>query len=257
MARRWSSWIANDATAKENFEKQWHRFQTAFLSAVDYLRNRFPVHDESYLPSANMLATLAAFFFHHPGQPNAQQAAEIRKWFWATGLAKRYSGAGYHRNIVADSKLFAALGKGGRRRFVIADLLDPVLDIQAEEYTSGSARARAFFCLLASKEPKFLDNGEPLFLKNHVLSHTNHKHRHHVFPQAQLRQHFSARAYNSLCNICFLVSTDNLRIGKRLPRLYLADYSDGGRARFQGVMRSHLIPNGGDSGVWERGLVAG
>jgi hypothetical protein len=53
-----NSRFANDATAKENFEKQWHRFQTAFLSAVDYLRNRFPVHDESYLPSANMLATL-------------------------------------------------------------------------------------------------------------------------------------------------------------------------------------------------------
>ncbi|MBI4902183.1 MAG: DUF262 domain-containing protein [Acidobacteria bacterium] len=257
MARRWSNCIANDPSAKELFEKQWHRFQTAFLSAVDYLHNRFPVYDESYLPSANMLATLAAFFFHHPGQPDARQAREIRKWFWATGLAKRYSGAGYHRNIVADSKLFEALARGKRRWFVIGDLLDPVLDIQAEEYNSGSARARAFFCLLASKEPKFLDNGEPIFLKNQVLSHTNHKHRHHVFPQAQLRQHFSARVYNSLCNICFLVSADNLRIGKRLPRFYLADYRDGGNTRFHGVMRSHLIPAGGDSGVWERGLVSG
>ena len=42
-----------------------------------------------------MLATLSVFFFHHQGQPNAYQAGEIRKWFWATGVVKRYSGAGY------------------------------------------------------------------------------------------------------------------------------------------------------------------
>ncbi|MFZ3277044.1 MAG: hypothetical protein WA182_09075, partial [Candidatus Sulfotelmatobacter sp.] len=43
---------------------------------------------------------------YHPGQPNKQQAIEIRKWFWATGVAQRYSGRGYHQNIVADAKLF-------------------------------------------------------------------------------------------------------------------------------------------------------
>jgi hypothetical protein len=257
MAKRWSNSIASDPRTKEVFGKQWHRFQTAFLSAVDYIHNRFPVYDESYLPSANMLATLAVFFFHHRGQPDARQAMEIRKWFWATGLAKRYSGAGYHRNIVTDARLFEAIAGGAHKRFEVGDLLDPAYDILGEEYSSGSARARAFFCLLASKEPRFLENGEPIFLKNHTLSHANVKHRHHIFPRAQLRRHFSPRVYNSLCNICFLVSEDNLRIGKQLPRIYLADYRDRGKTRFQGVMRSHLVPAGDDGGVWERGLMAG
>jgi hypothetical protein len=259
MARRWSRRIEQDGNELARFRKDWHRYQNAFLTAVDYLHRRFPVHDESYLPSANMLATLAVFFFHHPGQPNTQQRAEIRKWFWATGLAKRYSGAGYHRNIVADARLFESLANGGRSRFVLSlnDRLDPVLDIQGEEYQAGSARTRTFFCLLATQEPRDLESGQPLDLTGDAISPTNRKHRHHLFPRAQLSEHVSPRAYNSLCNICFLVSFDNLNIGSRLPRSYLTDYYEKARAQFRRVMRSHLVPVGDDSGVWERGVVRG
>jgi hypothetical protein len=255
MARRWSKRIERDESEKQRFRRLWHKYRNAFLSAVDYLHHRFPVHDESYLPSANMLATLAVFFFHHPGQPNRRQANEIRKWFWTTGVAQRYSGRGYHRNIVADAKLFESLAHGANRHFAFRDRLDPVLDIQGAEYASRAARTRTFFCLLASRKPRYLENGEPIPFGRSVISHANRKHRHHIFPQAQLSAHFSSRVYNSLCNICFLVSRDNEKIGSRLPRHYLADFRDAGRQQFRRVMRSHLIPVGDDSGVWERGAV--
>ncbi len=256
MARRWSKRIERDEAEKRRFRKLWDKYQRAFRSAVDYLHQRFPVHDESYLPSGNMLATLSVFFFHHPGQPNGQQAAEIRKWFWATGVAQRYSGRGYHRNILADAKLFESLAGGAKRRFVLRDRLDPVLDIQGAEYASRSARTRAFFCLLASRKPRYLENGEEIPLGPGIVSHANRKQRHHIFPKAQLRHNFSPRVYNSLCNICFLVSRDNLKIGMRLPRRYLTTYGeDLGRRQLRRVMKSHLIPAGKDRGVWERGRV--
>lgn len=255
MARRWSKRIDKDSAAQDQFKKVWHKYQHSYLAAIDYLRKRFPVHDESYLPSVNMLSTLSVFFYHHAGQPNGYQSSELRKWFWATGVAERYTGRGYHRNIVADAKLFAALGRGVRRRFVFRDLLDPILDIQGAEYTSRSARTRAFFCLLSAREPRYLENGEEISLEQGVLSHANLRNRHHIFPQGRLRQHFPARTYNSLCNICFLVSRDNQKIGMRLPRYYLENYRDSGRARFKRVMRSHLIPVADDSGIWDRGLV--
>jgi len=255
MARRWSKRISEDTAERDKFSKLWHRYQRGFELAVDYLRNRFPVHDESYLPSANMLATLSVFFFHQSKQPNQRQAAEIRKWFWATGVGQRYTGRGYHRNISEDAQLFQSLAAGKRRHFVFKELLDPVLDVQASEYAARSARTRAFFCLLAELQPRYLDNGEPIPLQSSVLSYSNKKHRHHVFPQAQLRQHFPPRTYNSLCNICFLVSHDNTRIGMRLPRKYLAEYREGNRDRFRKVMKSHLLPVGEESGVWERGIV--
>jgi hypothetical protein len=254
MARRWSKRIEMDDTERNRFKKQWHRYQNAFLSAVDYLHHRFPVHNESFLPSVNMLATLSVFFFHHRGQPNIHQRNEIRKWFWATGVAKRYSGAGYHRNIVADARLFEALARGVRRHFVLQDRLDPVLDLQAEEYNSGSARTRAFFCLLASRKPRYLENGEPIPLGT-VTAFANRQHRHHIFPQAQLRSHFPPRVFNSLCNICFLVSRDNEKVGMQLPRRYLDNYRRADRKHFAQVMRSHLIPVGSESGVWQYGIV--
>jgi len=254
MARKWSKRIKTHADEKTKFKKVWHSYQEAFLSAVDYLHHQFPVYDESFLPSANMLATLSVFFFYHRGQPNAHQRREIRKWFWATGVGQRYSGRGYHRNIVADVRLFESLAKGTKKRFEFRDRLEPALDIQASEYASRSARTRAFFCLLALREPKYLENGQPIPIGPGVLSHANAKHRHHIFPQAQLKNHVPSRVYNSLCNICFLVSRDNQKIGKRLPRGYLADYQALGTRRFRRVMKSHLIPVGSDAGVWHKGL---
>jgi hypothetical protein len=88
-----------------------------------------------------------------------------------------------------------------------------------------------------------------------IMSHANVRHRHHIYPKAQMSGHFQARAYNSLCNICFLVSRDNLAIGKRRPRSYLGDFQDESRKRFKRVMRSHLIPASADAGVWVPGIV--
>ncbi len=255
MARRWSKRIEGNAEERTRFKKEWGSFKQAFLKAVEYLRSKFPVYDESYLPSANMLATLSVFFYHHRGQPDAKQASEIRKWFWATGVAQRYSGRGYHRNLVRDAELFTRLAKTGRARFTFHDYLDPVMDIQGSQYASRSARTRAFFCLLARQRPRYIENGEPIPLDMPILSHANARHRHHIYPKAQMSGHFQARVYNSLCNICFLVSRDNLAIGKRRPRSYLNDFHEESRQRFKRVMRSHLIPAGADAGVWVPGIV--
>lgn len=257
MARRWSKDLQKDETAKREFQRTWDRYKKAVLGAADYLRHAFPVHDESYLPSANMLATLAVFFFHHPRRPSRFQAREIRKWFWTTGVGQRYSGRGYHQNIVGDALFFESLAKGRRSRFRFKERLDPVLDLQTAQYASRSARTRAFFCLLSSLSPCYLDDGEPLPLRDRPFSHANRKHRHHVFPQAQLRHHMLPRAYNSLVNICYLVAQDNQAVGHKPPRKYLSTYAEASRRRFTHAMRSHLIPVHDESGVWDRSIRTG
>lgn len=253
LAKRWTRRIEKDGGNRGEFRKLWDKYQNAFSKAVDYLRDQFLVYDETYLPSANMLATLSVFFYHQPGQPNRAQKTEIRKWFWSTGVAERYSGRGYYRNIATDTKFFVALADGKTRHFTFTDYLDPTHDIQAAEYTARSSKTRAFFCLLASLQPLYLENGEPIPLRTPIMSLSNQKHRHHVFPRSQMSAHFSTRAYNSLCNICFLVSRDNQKIGNRMPRSYLDEYREGQGRQFRKVMGSHLIPVGKDSGVWERG----
>jgi hypothetical protein len=257
MARRWARAVERNPKELSHFKQQWDRYKRAFLSATQYVREHFPVYDASYLPSANMLSTLSVFFYQHQGQPNSWQAKEIRKWFWATGVGKRYSGAGYHRNLVSDALLFRALALGRKRHFTFDERLDPIADLQVEQYNASSALTRAFFCLLAKQKPRYLDNGDPIPLDFQVISPASAKHSHHIFPRARLNAVVSRKAYNSLCNICFLVSADNEGIGKKLPRYYLADCRNGGRKRFRSVMRSHLIPVEKDGGVWERNVGRG
>lgn len=247
MAARWSKRIEASEHERQALRRLWDKMQRGFLNALDYLRRRFHVYDESYLPSGNMVATLSVFFFHHAGQPNRHQSAEIRKWFWGTGVGQRYTGRGYHRNIIADAKLFERLAQGKPSRFELGERIEPG-DIQRSEYGSRSARSRAFFCLLAAQKPRYLDNGEELPLGPQVFSHQNSNNRHHIFPQAQLRHHFSSKDYHSLCNICFLVARDNILVGKKLPKFYLDEYSH--RRHFAKTMASHLIPVKLDSGVW-------
>ncbi|MBX3445005.1 MAG: DUF262 domain-containing protein [Planctomyces sp.] len=254
MARRWSKRIAQDESEKQAFARQWDKYKRAFLSAVDCVQHKFPVHDETYLPSANMLATLTVYFYHHPGQPPSPHLKELTKWFWATGVAQRYSGRGYHRNIVADARFFEGLARGSLKKFTFTDYLDPVADIQMAQYASRSARTRAFFCLLAAHKPCYLDNGEPIQINGTSVSHANRKHRHHIFPQGQLAAHYPAQVYNGLCNVCYLVSEDNLKIGMKLPRKYLTTYRAAAPKTFGRVMRSHLIPTDPGSGIWDAGI---
>jgi hypothetical protein len=255
MAQRWSKRIQRDDKEKQTFKKLWDQYQKAFLLAVDFLGDRFPVYDESYLPSVNMLATLAVFFYHHRRQPSQVQLKELRKWFWATAVAQRYTGSGYHQNIVADAIFFEALAKGHRKHFAFKDLLDPTEDVQKAKYASKSALSRALFCLLAKQEPLDLDTGARITLERPVVSQANTLHRHHVFPQAQMKSHFRASVYNSLCNICLLTAVENEGIGMTLPRSYLADYRDADLKRFRRIMKSHMIPAAADSGIWETGIV--
>lgn len=251
MARRWALAVEKDEKELATFKQRWDRFKRAFLSATQYLRDHFRVYDASFLPSANMLSTLTVFFYHHPGQPDGHQSKEIRRWFWATGVGKRYSGARYHKNIVSDAMLFCALAGGKLRHFKFDEPLDPVADLQMEQYNASSAVTRAFFCLLAAQHPKYLKNGDAIPLSTPALSPASAKHRHHIFPRAQLEALVSRRAYNSLCNICFLVCADNQVIGKKLPRHYLTNCKEDARKHFRSVMKSHLIPVEKSSGVWD------
>jgi hypothetical protein len=172
-----------------------------------------------------------------------------------TGVAKRYSGAGYHRNLVGDAKLFQDLALGKKSLFTFTERLDPKFTIQAEQYSSKSARTKAFFCLLASLKPKYLDNGHEIPLGPAALSSASKTHRHHIFPRARLSQcGFAAAAFNSLCNLCFLVAEDNQSIGSRLPRSYFTDFKSTAKAQFQSAMKRHLIPVSASSGVWLPGV---
>ena len=248
--KKWEKRADESDSHKTEFHRIWRRLQTALGKSVDYLKENSRVLSEGFLPSANMLATLSVFFYHHPAQPTTYQRREIRKWFWATGVAQRYSGRGYRQNILADVGFFRRLASG-RGRFTLKDRADR-LDVRKAEYTRRSSLTDSFYCLLACQEPRYIENGQPV-PDSLYASAANRKHRHHIFPRAMLAVYgFNHHQYNSICNICFVVADEHGHIGAKSPRTYLAKFRR--KKHFARAMRSHLIPCDGRSAIWTKGV---
>jgi hypothetical protein len=248
---RWERHIDGDPAARNQLLHQWGRYRTAFTKALDYLRANFSVLDIGFLPSTNMVATLAVFFYHHKAAPSSKRRSEICKWFWATGVGQRYSGRGYRQNILRDVEFFEKLVRTERTRFRFENLASPS-DVQRTEYTQPAALARAFMCLLACQSPRYLNNGEPVPLEA-AAARANRRDQHHVFPKALLNANrFFHRDYNSLCNICLVVAEENQVIGAKSPRTYLAPFRR--KQFFARAMKSHLLPHTAESALWFRGV---
>lgn len=241
----------DDGKASRQFVRKWKRISDCVERAVDYLRE-LGVKNLSFLPSNLMIAVLA-FFFHanNRARPNSRQSKEIRKWFWTTGVARRYVGRGYYNNIRHDLEFFKDLGRRRKGRFGFKDLM-PLSELRRTDYTSGGSLTIAFFLMLAQRKPCYLETGTPMPLEK-TASAANRKDKHHLFPKSLLRRNaFSVREANSLSNICYLVAEENQSFGSNKPVKYLEDYKR--LKHFARVMKSHLIPYRSDSALWKRNV---
>src|SRR5208282_1718698 len=230
--------LKTDKGVLKQFNRDWKRVSHAIGRAVDYLVTTLGVPSFSYLPSANMVATLTLFFYHNGlAQPSPRQMRELRKWFWATGVAQRYTGRGYNQNIQRDVTFFRQLA--GRRvvRFTFRDLV-PKADLKNSDYSRRSGLTDAFFCLLSAYQPRYLENGSKIPFDYSTRS--NRKDKHHIFPRDLLKRNgFTDKQKNSLTNVCFIVARENQSIGSKKPSVYLDEFRH--RRHFGKVMSSHLL----------------
>lgn len=240
--------IDKSKSEQKEFDVIWKTLNKSYGKAVDYMWSNFKVYNLSLLPSHNMLPILAAFFFHNNNtEPDKFQQKQIRKWFWYTGITGRYSGGGYHKNIIKDYYYFLKISQGNRINFKKEEMINRS-KIKFADYSSGASLTSTFLCMLAAKKPKYLDAGIEIPLADYSTL-ANKKNRHHIFPKAHLKtKQFSKNFYNSIGNICYFTWQDNIKVGYKPPWKYLSDYKkvDG----FQSILSSHLIPNSTNDGLW-------
>lgn len=231
------------------FTRDWRKIDQSIRKAVDYLINELGVINYTFLPSENMVAVLAYFFFVNNGaQPNPKQRREIQKWFWATGVGRRYTGRGYYQNIKSDLAFFKTLGRHRKGHFIFRDLV-PIDEIKRTDYLVSGSLTTSFFLLLSQRQPRYMESGNTMPLDK-TAAMANRKDKHHIFPKALLgKNSFSPHEANSLCNICYIVAEENQSIGCNSPVIYLEGYKR--RKYFAKVMKSHLIPYKSNSGLWE------
>ena len=245
----WSRAIVKDEASHKWFIREEPKLQKAIRYACDYLRKEFGVQALPFLPSENMIAVLAQFFYAHRNkQPTVKQARQIRLWFWHAGATGRYSGASYEKSIVGDAETFRKLGAGTRASYTVGERA-PLHKIRNGTYNSGGALANAYRLLLMELGPRYLDTGTPI-LVDETSASGNSKQLHHIFPRKILKRiKIPAEQQNALANICYLSADDNQHIGARSPADYLAPFSN--KSFFARMMASHLIPRGGASTLWK------
>lgn len=237
-----------------DFSKEWKKLQYGYETAVDFLVNHLKVKHPSQLPYPNLYALIAYFFYLNQSRATSSQIKEIKKWFWHTACAERYSGASFNKSIPEDKKFFIRLANNSSAKYVVSEKVNPN-DFLKADYRKASSIARAYFLLLRNKKPAYLLNGFEMMLDK-TSSNSNRKDRHHIFPNALLkRAAINVRWINSITNICYLEADENQSISDTHPSKYLVEYKR--HRHFYRVMKSHLIPSGPTSAVWEKSSKAG
>lgn len=222
----------------KKIEKNWKLVTKSVTKAADFLESSYGVIEHGLLPSDNIFAMVALFFFANSGKsPRGYQKRALDSWFWVTSVCQRYTGQNYTKNISADIEFMRNLAKGKRKTFGGYEKID-ISDLKRTQYNRLDVRTKAFFCLLYLAKPRSFETGE--ILPKKAFSSSNKKDRHHIFPARYLfNRKISVKDRNSICNICFLSAEENRSIGARAPSDYLYDFTLKNR---RAGLKSHLIP---------------
>lgn len=191
--------------------------------AVDFLRDQLQVRHVKFLPYSAQLIPLAAYFsVDQSASVSASDSAALKRWFWRSTFAHRYSG-NPGRNIRADVDEALKLRHGAQ-----SDLDGLAVSVDSSFFTQNNFSARtvaskALILLLAQQSPLSFLSGQRIFL-DQVLSEPNRKEFHHCAPRAWVRDNRtnSFSRVNSLANYAMISRVENREISDLPPSAYRA-----------------------------------
>ena len=109
-----------------------------------------------------------------------------------------------------DRELLEQVAAGGRPDFDLLVTISVERLVGTRMTWSRSAIRNAFLCLLAKRSPVHLVNNSPLDLVDGSISGFTSAEKHHIFPQAFLREGgHDGPLVHALPNFCFLPSELN------------------------------------------------
>lgn len=223
--------INGDASAKSIIElngtdvrKQFDKFKTGMLGAVEFLKRDCKVISFKNLPYKSMLIPLARCFattkkagFH----PDANQRKALIKWFWHSCLSRRYSNS-VDTAVKSDIQAIDSLLNKNTKEFENRKYQVSPDFFKENIFQMNSVNAKTFILLLANKKPLSFISGSIVDLDN-VLLACNKREYHHIFPKDYLEKTLKikdkAEVY-PLANFAFLSKTDNASIQNKAPNIY-------------------------------------
>ena len=252
--------LVKECTRKSilNLEKQkfidiWPQVESAFESAVYYLRSFYKIPVSQLLPYDALLVPFTYYFFHHKDIPAGLQQDLLQDYFWRCVLTSRFSSA-------AETKLTQDVKQIDKILNDEQPVYDVPIDISAEfirnhgYFSAGSAFIKGMLCLLAYQQPVSFQNNGIVHIANDWLKQANSKNYHHFFPKAYMRKvHPEVEDWlvNHIGNITIVDDFLNKRsIRDRAPSKYISEYM-AKNADLEKALNSHLISTVPGWGVLE------
>lgn len=230
--------------------QRWDDVISSLRLAVDFVKANFGVARYELLPYRGTLPVLAYFFYHAPKSSiSAKQRQVLWEWFWRVTLSERYGTTSPSR-MAEDAKELRRLHKNERVNFDYVSTAAPDAVARTTMTATSSALRNAVLCLLAMQRPRNFKDGSPISLENDFFSDLKKPERHHIFPNAFLRERgVNARSVHLVANFCFIPSDLNKEISAKAPSDYLESYQTSNPHFVQNIA-THLVPIDADSPIW-------
>jgi hypothetical protein len=234
----------------EKVKELWPRISKAVGDAIDWMRDHYGVIRRGMIPYDAMLSVLACYFTQHGTNVPPEHEQWIDRWFWRSAFSERYSKA-QTGQMANDVKAICDLIEG-QVKLPDYPLTFKKADIRKMKINRASGAARnAILCLLARAKPKHLINGTDISLAKDHFSDVKDPNAHHIFPKNYLKKELKRpiEDVHLLPNFCYLPADLNNKIKDRAPSDYFTEFERGNR-NIEAALRSHLIPSGADSPIF-------
>lgn len=217
------------------------QIKSAAQLAVDFLSTEVGAPRAEALPYANQFAVLIEFFRALPN-PNANQRAELKRWFWLTTLSGYFSGWDSGQ-MATDAKAIRDFAAGSSTSIDVTASVPTASLWAAKPFRANSAISKMIALMFTTKNPLDIVTGQRIDIDK-SLAWSNDKEFHHFFPQAYLTKNgVKASRSNVPGNIILLTSKSNIAISASAPSVYLNKIieSDGREALVE-RLESNLVP---------------
>lgn len=222
----------------------------AMEKTIDFLRSEVGVVSSDFLPYDAQITVLSKVFSLRKEPLTPEQRAALRTWFWLSSFHERYRGAS--DTLLDNDAERCQPFVSGTGPFAHLKRIDEE-DLKGKDFRKGTAITHAYVALLATCGPRGLVDGAPIDVAG-SLAWENQREFHHIFPSAYLATCSDAarRRQSDIANIMLLPSAPNKQISAERPSVYMARLREQhGKAAFDAILASNLIPPLEDSGLLE------
>lgn len=177
----------------------------------------------------------------------------LEDFFWRCSLGFRYSSAAETRIAMDCEKVETILNERQPDYEWSVPLTSEYL-VENGYFSTGKSIVKAILALFAMQKPKSFNNHMDVTIDNSWLKIATSKNYHHFFPKSYMKKNYPKVDYDYVNHIANITIVDDFlnkrKIGSKSPSEYMNIFK-GENAQLEDTMRTHLIDDLQEFGVWE------